>query len=156
MDQSPAAVPGTSTIECRRQIVAVLPDARQRPLPIGSGHLPRCDRRANRAVEQSADGAEPPDATIDGECPVDQSVGRRPGCFAWNDEGYFLTATPGQKSRSRGRLTRHPPAAYSLIEEMVEGFVGGFLTGLEPFANESSPCFSVANIIGFLLGWGNT
>jgi outer membrane protein TolC len=30
VDQSPAAVPGTSTTECRRRIVAALSDARQR------------------------------------------------------------------------------------------------------------------------------
>jgi hypothetical protein len=47
-----------------------------------AGHLPQCDHRANRAVEQSADGAEPPDGTTDGERPVDQSAGWRLGCFA--------------------------------------------------------------------------
>jgi hypothetical protein len=38
-------------------------------------------------------------------------------------------------------LTRHLPGYYSLIEEIVEGFVVGFLTGLEPFADVSSDCF---------------
>ena len=34
------------------------------------------------SVEQSADGHEPPDAADNGERPVDQSIGRWPGCFA--------------------------------------------------------------------------
>ena len=45
-------------------------------------HLPRCDRRANRSVEQSADDAGSPGATTDGERSVDQSVGWWLGCFA--------------------------------------------------------------------------
>jgi hypothetical protein len=36
-------------------------------------------------------------------------------------------------------LTRHAPAAYSVIEEIVEGI----LTGLEPFADAQSTCFSM-------------
>ena len=35
-------------------------------------------------------------------------------------------------------LTRHLPVSYSVIEEIVEDFVEGFLTGLEPFAGGSS------------------